>query len=76
MILMVECRHCGQTHALRGWIEPIDLKGTIWEGFDENQIKEAEKENIQIFEGLDPVDRFEASGNKCLSCGSENTLWY
>ncbi|MGT2755771.1 hypothetical protein [Streptococcus ovuberis] len=76
MMLMVECRDCGSTHALRGWVEPSDLKGTVWEGYDEKQIREAETENPQIFNGLDPIDQFEVSGDRCPSCSSENTFWY
>ena len=63
-MLQVECRDCGATFSLRGWIEPEDLIGTI---------VNAEKENPRIFDGLDPWDKFE-SNEICPFCGSSNVI--
>ncbi|MGT2754111.1 hypothetical protein [Streptococcus ovis] len=74
-MLHVECNSCGAFSALRGWIEPEDLVGTIWEGFTEDQIKKAEKEDPLIFEGLDPWDKF-IENPVCNECGSDKVISY
>lgn len=42
-MLMIECPNCGHTDALRGWVEPEDLKDTPWAELDEQGIAELEK---------------------------------
>ena len=63
-MLQVECRDCGATFSLRGWIEPEDLIGTQWEGYTNQDIVNAEKENPRIFE----------SNEICPFCGSSNVI--
>lgn len=73
MMLTIECKKCRHTDSLRGWIEPEDLKGTEWEGYTQEQIDEAEREDPLIFSGLDPVDRFQAT-EQCPYCGSTDII--
>lgn len=72
-MLQVECRDCGATFSLRGWVEPEDLLGTQWEGYTNQDIVNAEKKNPRIFDGLDPWDKFE-SNEICPRCGSSNII--
>lgn len=74
-MLSVECRDCHSFTSLRGWVEPEDFIGTKWEGLTQAQIDEMENENIHIFDGLDPWDKF-YENPICPECGSENVISY
>ena len=74
-MLSVECRDCHFLSSLRGWIEPEDLIGTKWEGLSQDQIDEMKNKNINIFNGLDPWDKFDENPI-CPYCGSKNVISY
>ena len=57
-MLQVECRDCGATFSLRGWIEPEDLIGTQWEGYTNQDIVNAEKILNDDHYGLENKPRY------------------
>lgn len=74
-MLTVECCDCHEATVLRGWVEPEDLKGTQWERYTQEEIKEAESKNPLIFWGLDPWDKFDQNP-VCPNCGSDKVISY
>lgn len=74
-MLIIECPNCGHTDALRGWVEPEDLKDTPWAELDEKGIIELEKRQKGLLDKYDPWSRFDTNP-VCPKCGSKDVISY